>query len=83
LTSNKDAVIFVIDASSSMMKINQTDGADEAAEIPFRSAVQCVSEVMTSKLLSENTSDLIGVMFMGTVTLNFCDNSWSLIIQCV
>ena len=66
LTSNKDAVIFVIDASASMLKTNQSDGGDEA-EIPFRSAVQCVSVVMTSKLLSENTSDLIGVIFMGTV----------------
>ncbi|CAG8530119.1 7367_t:CDS:10 [Funneliformis caledonium] len=69
MTSNRDAVIFVIDASFSMMKKNHSDGIDEAvqvAEIPFRSAIQCISEVMTSKLLSDNTSDLIGVMFMGT-----------------
>ncbi|CAI2190590.1 20536_t:CDS:10, partial [Funneliformis geosporum] len=69
MTSNRDAVIFVIDASLSMMKKSQSDGVDEAvqvAEIPFRSAIHCISEVMTSKLLSDNISDLIGVMFMGT-----------------
>jgi hypothetical protein len=64
MTSNRDAVIFVIDASSSMLRANQSD---EATEIPFRSAVQCASEVMTSKLISDTTTDLIGVVFMGTV----------------
>jgi hypothetical protein len=73
MASNRDAVIFVIDASPSMLKINQSnDDSDEseavqASEISFRSAVQCASEVMTSKLLSDNSADLIGVMFMGTV----------------
>ncbi|CAB4399969.1 unnamed protein product [Rhizophagus irregularis] len=63
MTSNRDAVLFVIDASSSMLRANQSD---EATEIPFRSAVQCASEVMTSKLISDTTTDLIGVVFMGT-----------------
>lgn len=64
MTSNRDAVLFVIDASSSMLRENQSD---KDKEIPFRSAVQCASEVMTSKLISDTTTDLIGVVFMGTV----------------
>ncbi|RIA89532.1 hypothetical protein C1645_190659 [Glomus cerebriforme] len=68
MTSNRDAIIFVIDASSSMLKANQPDSGEamRAAEIPFRSAVQCASEVMTYKLISDITADLIGVVFMGT-----------------
>ena len=73
MASNRDAVIFVIDASPSMLKASQSDDdsdeAVQAVEIPFRSAVQCASEVMTSKLLSDNSADLIGVMFMGTVCI--------------
>jgi hypothetical protein len=71
MTSNRDAVIFVIDASPSMLKANQSDDESDIAEIPFRSAVQCASEVMTSKLLSDNSADLIGVIFMGTVHIVF------------
>ncbi|RHZ56830.1 hypothetical protein Glove_396g52 [Diversispora epigaea] len=57
---NRDAVLFVIDCSTSMM--NKDENGDSA----FHSAIQCASSIMMNKIISENSSDFLGVMFIGT-----------------
>ncbi|CAG8744207.1 1035_t:CDS:2, partial [Racocetra persica] len=55
--SNRDAVLFVIDCSSSMMS-----GEDS----PFKSAIRCASSVMMNKIITSNDYDLMGVVLFGT-----------------
>ncbi|CAG8432921.1 6067_t:CDS:10 [Diversispora eburnea] len=57
---NRDAVLFVIDCSTSMM--NKDENGDSA----FHLAIQCASSIMMNKIISENSSDFLGVMFIGT-----------------
>jgi len=57
---NKDAVIFMIDASPEMFQEN------DAGEVAFHSAVRGAIEMMTRKIISSD-SDLMGVCFYGTV----------------
>ncbi|RIB12323.1 SPOC like C-terminal domain-containing protein [Gigaspora rosea] len=54
---NRDAVLFVIDCSPSMM--NDEDS-------PFKSAIRCASTVMMNKIITSNDTDLMGVMLFGT-----------------
>ncbi|RUP48803.1 SPOC like C-terminal domain-containing protein [Jimgerdemannia flammicorona] len=57
--NNKDSILFVIDCSPSMLE------PDAEGEIPFESAIKCVSSVLKNKIISSE-SDLIGVLFYGT-----------------
>ncbi|CAG8731022.1 26793_t:CDS:10 [Dentiscutata erythropus] len=54
---NRDAVLFVIDCSPSML-------SDE--DSPFKSAIRCASTVMMNKIITSNDTDLMGVMLFGT-----------------
>lgn len=40
---------------------------DENGDSAFSSAIQCASSIMMNKIISENTSDFLGVMLIGTV----------------
>ena len=57
--NNKDCVIFLIDAQSTMFEPNERD------EVPFHNAVKCAIATMTDKIISSDT-DLLGVCFYGT-----------------
>jgi ATP-dependent DNA helicase 2 subunit 1 len=72
--SNKDCIIFLIDAQKPMFERN------DKGEIPFHNAIKCAIATLTDKIISSD-SDLMGICFYGTVTLQtnfpftlFCRN---------
>lgn len=57
--SNKDSIIFLIDAEQRMFEKN------ERGEIPFHNSIKCAIATLTDKIISSE-NDLMGICFYGT-----------------
>nr|KAF6454289.1 X-ray repair cross complementing 6 [Molossus molossus] len=58
--SGRDSLIFLVDASKAMFKLE-----DEDELTPFDMSIQCIQSVYTSKIISSDR-DLLAVVFYGT-----------------
>lgn len=73
----KDAVLFAIDISSSMLKPRPSpDPKKHADESPASAALKCAYHLVQQRIIS-NPRDMIGVMLYGTESSKFYDEDES------
>ncbi|OXV09439.1 hypothetical protein Egran_02798 [Elaphomyces granulatus] len=71
--SSKDAVLFAIEVSRSMLMPRSTSGSkNTSTETPSRAALKCAYHLMQQRIIS-NPHDMIGVLLFGTEASKFYD----------
>ncbi|KAL2000153.1 hypothetical protein VTN02DRAFT_3479 [Thermoascus thermophilus] len=70
--SVKDAVLFAIEVSESMLTPRPSEGKKASEESPATAALKCAYHMMQQRIIS-NPSDMIGVLLYGTEASKFYD----------
>ncbi|KAL2065769.1 hypothetical protein VTL71DRAFT_3439 [Oculimacula yallundae] len=75
--SQKDAVLFAIDVSSSMLQPPPpSDDKKTGTDSPTLAAIKCAYEIMTQRIIS-SPKDMMGVLLFGTEQSKFQDEDTS------
>ncbi|CZT04781.1 related to ATP-dependent DNA helicase II, 70 kDa subunit [Rhynchosporium agropyri] len=75
--SQKDAVLFAIDVSSSMLQSPPpSDDKKAGTDSPTLAAIKCAYEIMTQRIIS-SPKDMMGVLLFGTEKSKFQDEDTS------
>ncbi|KAH8702416.1 putative DSB repair complex subunit Ku70 [Talaromyces proteolyticus] len=68
--SVKDAVLFAIDISDSMLRLRPSASEKEPPESPAKAAIKCAYSLMQQRIIS-NPKDMMGILFFGTEASKF------------
>ncbi|QGA14593.1 hypothetical protein EYB26_002249 [Talaromyces marneffei] len=70
--SVKDAVLFAIDISDSMLEVRPPESGKGEPQSPAKAAIKCAYHLMQQRIIS-NPKDMMGVLFFGTEASKFYD----------
>ncbi|OKL57425.1 ATP-dependent DNA helicase II subunit 1 [Talaromyces atroroseus] len=70
--SVKDAVLFAIDISDSMLVARPSESGKGEPQSPAKAAIKCAYHLMQQRIIS-NPKDMMGVLFFGTEASKFYD----------
>ncbi|CRG87183.1 ATP-dependent DNA helicase II subunit 1 [Talaromyces islandicus] len=68
--SVKDAVLFAIEVSDSMLEARPASSDKQAPESPAKAAIKCAYSLMQQRIIS-HPKDMMGVLFFGTEASKF------------